>query len=112
MPAGKPGAMADPETSYYGIKLAHVAAGAVGGFVSALLQPEAPILRRVTSALCGTVVAVYGTPVAAPIAARWLAGDFQPASLEGATGFLLGLTGMSLCDAAIKWVRLWKGPFK
>lgn len=99
-----------PEPALLGVKLATWAAGAIGGVVSAILHPGAPIMRRASSALCGTIVAVYGTPVVAPIAARFLAGDLQPASLEGATGFLLGLTGMSLCEGAIKSVKAWRWP--
>ena len=106
--------MADtpPELTLLGIKIAHLIAGAVGGLVRSMTRPGGSITRHVTTAVVGTAVAGYGTPIGAHMAARYLAtADISTASLEGMVGFVLGLTGMSVCEAVIRRARQWRdGP--
>lgn len=101
-----------PEQTLMGIKLAHLAAGALGGLARSLTRPGGSITRHVTTAVVGTIVAGYGTPLGTHVASRYLASPEIPsASLEGMVGFLLGLTGMSLCEALMRWIRKWRdGP--
>ncbi|MEW6258106.1 MAG: hypothetical protein AB1592_19300 [Pseudomonadota bacterium] len=101
-----------PEPTLFGIKLAHMAAGAMGGIVRSLTKPGGSITRHITTAVVGTVVAGYGTPIGAHFAVRYLASaDISQASVEGMTGFVLGLTGMSLCEALLAWIKKWRdGP--
>lgn len=66
-------------------------------------------MRHVTTAIVGTAVAGYGTPIGAHVAASYLAMPAVPAaSLEGMVGFVLGLIGMSLCEMLIRWARAWR----
>jgi hypothetical protein len=106
--------MADlpPEPTILGLKVAHLLAGGVGGLVRSLTHPGGSIMRHVTTAIVGTAVAGYGTPIGAQVAARYLAMPAVPvASLEGMVGFVLGLVGMSICEALLRWARIWRdGP--
>lgn len=101
-----------PEPALLGLKAAHLLAGAIGGLVRSLSRPGGSLMRHIGTAIVGTAVAGYGTPLGTHLAARWLASpEITVASLEGMVGFLLGLTGMSICEAAIRWVRMWRdGP--
>jgi hypothetical protein len=39
------------------------------------------------------------------------ADDNGPGDMEGSIGFCLGLAGMTVCDALIRWARRWRdGP--
>lgn len=69
-------------------------------------------MRHISTAIVGTAVAGYVTPVAASVAQRYLAvPDVPAASMGGMVAFVLGLTGMSLCDILLKWARRWRdGP--
>ncbi|PZQ79067.1 MAG: hypothetical protein DI549_21190 [Ancylobacter novellus] len=106
--------MADipPEPALLGLKLAHLIAGGIGGLARSLTKPGGSLTRHIGTAIVGTAVAGYCTPLGAHIAARWVSSpDISVASLEGMVGFALGLTGMSLCEATIRWVKLWRdGP--
>lgn len=101
-----------PDPALWGIKIAHLAAGFIGGLARSLTHPGGSLARHVCAAVVGTAVAGYGTPIGAHFAARWLAApEISPASVEGMVGFILGLIGMSLCEVAIRWVRRWRdGP--
>lgn len=106
--------MADlpPEPTILGIKLAHLVAGAAGGLARSLTNPGGSIMRHITTAVVGTIVAGYGTPAAAALTAHYLGvPDIPVASMEGMVGFVLGLIGMSLCEALMRWARAWRdGP--
>lgn len=81
--------MADlpPEPTILGIKLAHLVAGAAGGLSRSLTNPGGSIMRHVTTAVVGTIVAGYGTPTAAAVTARYLGvPDIPVASMEGMVG--------------------------
>lgn len=58
------------------------------------------------------VMAGYVTPAAMPIIRKWLDAWSCPAGdIEGSVGFALGLVGMAVCDAVIRWARRWRdGP--
>ncbi len=106
--------MADlpPEPTILGLKVAHLLAGGMGGLVRSLTHPGGSIMRHVTTAIVGTAVAGYGTPIGAQVAANYLAmPDVPVASMEGMVGFVLGLVGMSICEALLRWARIWRdGP--
>ncbi|RLP80595.1 hypothetical protein D9R14_05985 [Xanthobacter tagetidis] len=106
--------MADlpPDPTVLGVKLAHLLAGAAGGLARSLTRPGGSPLRHLSTAVVGTIVAGYCTPAGAAFAARYLASpEISPASFEGMVGFVLGLIGMSLCDALMRWARIWRdGP--
>lgn len=92
-----------------GIKLAHLLAGAAGGIVRSLTRPGASWRVTLATSVVGAIVAGYGTPIGARYAGHYLASpDLPIASVEGLTGFLLGLIGMSLCEALIRRARTWK----
>lgn len=69
-------------------------------------------MRHITTAVVGTIVAGYGTPAAAALTAHYLGvPDIPAASMEGMVGFVLGLIGMSICEALMRWARIWRdGP--
>jgi hypothetical protein len=92
-----------------GLSLTHLAAGAIGGVVRGLTRPEQSWLRRTAGAIAGAFASGFGTPVVAPIVAAWLNGYGAPAeAVAGVTGFLLGLTGLSICEGAIRLADRWK----
>ena len=94
--------------SLIGIKAAHVVAGVLGGAVRGLISPAFPWSQRITSAVVGAAAAGYGTPVMTAIARQWMDSSGYPASdVEGVVGFLLGLSGMTVCDGVIKWIAKW-----
>ncbi len=91
---------------FLGVKAMHVAAGIAGGLVRGMVRPEVSWTRRLTVAAIGGLTAGYGTPAVAPAVAHWAGLWGYPAvEIAGAVGFLLGLCGMTLCDAAINWAR-------
>lgn len=106
--------MADlpPDPAIFGVKLAHLIAGAAGGLARSLTHPGGSIMRHITTSIVGTVVAGYGTPAASAMAIRYIGmPDIPVASVEGMMGFVLGLIGMSLCEALMRWARDWRdGP--
>jgi hypothetical protein len=98
----------DPDSTFWGIKLSHLWAGAVGGLMRALLKPREPIYQHVSATVIGTVVAGYATPTVGVLLDRYAGtGDIPDASIEGMAGFLLGLCGMTLCEALIRRVKKW-----
>lgn len=92
-----------------GLSVTHLAAGAIGGVVRGLTRPDQSWLRRSAGAVAGAFASGFCTPVAAPIAAAWLAPyGVAPEAVAGVAGFLLGLTGLSLCEGAIRVAERWK----
>lgn len=100
------------DSLFLGLKLSHLIAGAVGGLSRSLARPGGSVMRHVTTAIVGTAVAGYGTPIATALTTHYFAAAaVSPASAEGAVGFVLGLTGMSICEALLRWARIWRdGP--
>lgn len=92
-----------------GVKGVHVYAGIFGGLVRGLVAKGFSWSQRITSAIVGAGVAGYGTPFISPIARKWLDLWSYPAGdIEGSLGFALGLVGMTICDALIRWARRWR----
>lgn len=103
--------MADipPEPTILGIKVAHLVAGGLGGLIRSLTNSGGSLSRHITSATVGAVMAGYGTPIGAYMAASYLAApDIPPISVEGLVGYMLGLTGLSLTDMVLRWIRAWR----
>jgi hypothetical protein len=95
-----------------GVKSAHAVAGIFGGLVRGLVSRGFSWTQRISSAVVGAAVAGYGTPLIAPLARDWHGTwTSPPGDIEGSVGFALGLVGMTLCDALIRWARRWRdGP--
>lgn len=84
-------------------------AGALGGMVRLFSRPEESWIRRVGTATVGAVTAIYGTPVASPIVASYLAAYEVPiAGVSGLCGFLLGMIGLSVCEGTIRIAQRWR----
>lgn len=95
-----------------GVKTPHVVAGIAGGVVRGLISRGFTWPQRLGSAVVGAAVAGYGTPFCAPILRKWLdLWQYPAGDIEGSLGFALGLVGMTVCDALIRWARRWRdGP--
>lgn len=94
---------------FLGVNLVHLAAGGIGGIVRALTRPEQSWRRRSIGAVVGAFVAGYGTPFAAPIAVSLFSHLGATAdTAAGLVGFVLGITGLSLSEGAIRLAERWK----
>lgn len=95
-----------------GVKTHHMVAGVAGGLVRGLVARGFSWPQRLTSAIVGAATAGYGTPAVMPIMRKWLdLWAYPTGDIEGSTGFALGLVGMTICDALIRWARRWRdGP--
>lgn len=98
---------------FLGISLSHLVAGGLGGVVRAITRPEQSWLRRSAGAVAGAFLAGFMTPVAAPIAASYLSRwNVPPEALAGVSGFLFGLTGLSLCEGVLRLADRWRNDPK
>ncbi|KZE34085.1 hypothetical protein IMF23_04225 [Chelatococcus daeguensis] len=97
---------------FLGVNIVHLASGVAGGIVRGLINPSYTWTARISSAVVGGLTAGYGTPATAHFVRRWLELWGYPfGDVEGSVGFLLGLCGMTICDAVIRWARRWRdGP--
>lgn len=95
-----------------GVKLVNVSSGIAGGLVRGLVARGFTWPQRLTSAIVGGLTAGYATPAVMPIVRKWLdVWSYPTGDLEGSVGFGLGLVGMTICDAVIRWARRWRdGP--
>ncbi len=94
---------------FLGISISHLIAGGLGGLVRVLTRPDQSWLRRSGGAFAGAALAGFATPVVGPIAATLLAKwNVPPEAVAGVCGFLLGLTGLSLCEGAIRLAERWR----
>lgn len=65
--------------------------------------------QRLNSAVVGALTARYATPAAVPVLPHSAnLCDYRLGELDGSVGFALGLVGMTICDAAIRWARRWR----
>lgn len=95
-----------------GVKLINVFSGIAGGLVRGLVARGFTMTQRISSAIVGGLTAGYATPAAMPVIRKWLdLWAYPTGDIEGSVGFCLGLVGMTLCDAVIRWARRWRdGP--
>lgn len=90
-----------------------VVAGVIGAMVRSLAGPRRSWRQRAVTGIGGAAVALYATPVVAPIVFEavndlGLVGDYAtlaPQSITGLCGFLLGTAGITLVDAFVDWAR-------
>lgn len=96
----------------FGMKEIHLFAGFAGGLVRGLVAHNFSWPQRITSAIVGGLTAGYGTPAVTPLVRHWLEiWSYPTGDMEGSIGFALGLVGMTICDALIRWARRWRdGP--
>lgn len=95
-----------------GAKFVNVISGIAGGLARGLVSPGFSLSQRISSAVVGGLTAGYGTPAVMPIVRRWLdLWSYPTGDIEGSVGFCLGLVGMTICDALIRWAKRWRdGP--
>ena len=100
----------DPVEGMIGIKLTHLFAGFAGGVVRAFLAGGS-WLAAVSSVVIGSLTAGYLTTPVYSGATAWFPFVKTDSSSEHAIGFLVGLTGMLICEGVLKAVRGWsKNP--
>jgi hypothetical protein len=106
--------MADPLQIYLGIKTANVVAGLAGGAVRAILRPRVGAVWTMVTGFAGAMAAAYLTPLVIALASHWgyLPADASTAmDLERAVSFVVGLTGMSVCEGIVLAGQRWgKNP--
>ncbi len=85
----------------FGIRLNDVIAGFSGGLVNAFVFRRADPASVIGSMIVGALSANYLT--------EWAARQF--ATGPGATGFIIGLSGMAICQGIVNAVRQWKPSF-
>lgn len=94
---------------FLGIKAPHLLAGALGGLVRVLSRPEEGITRKIFTTMVGAIVAGYATSPVTGIALNYLSAyHLDEASIAGSVGFLLGLTGLSICEGIIRIAQRWR----
>lgn len=95
-----------------GVKLVNVVSGVAGGLVRGLIAKGFSWPQRISSAIVGGLTAGYATPGVMPVIRKWLdVWSYPTGDIEGSVGFALGLVGMTVCDALIRWARRWRdGP--
>ncbi|SEG59357.1 hypothetical protein [Bosea lathyri] len=92
-----------------GVKVVNVVSGVAGGLVRGLIAKGFSWPQRLSSAMVGGLTAGYATPAAMPIIRKWLdLWSYPTGDIEGSVGFALGLVGMTICDALIRWARRWR----
>lgn len=93
----------------FGIKLAHLAAGAAGGTVRAFVT-KGNWVQAVAAVVCGSLAAAYTTRPVFEVAIKTLpiAKD-QPT--EYACSYLVGMTAMFIAEGVMRMARGWsKAP--
>lgn len=93
----------DPGYTFLGVHLYHLVAGFAGGIVRALARPG-HLCRNIATAITGALTAAYLTPVAIPYVMNYIEAK-SAVNVEGATGFVIGLTAMAITEAIINRVR-------
>lgn len=81
-------------------------AGLIGGAARSANRPDHSWARRIGTSLVGGLTSVYLTPVVAPVVKSYLASyEVTMGSIAGLCGFLLGMAGLSLCEAVIRRLK-------
>ncbi|KZL22723.1 hypothetical protein [Pseudovibrio sp. Ad37] len=98
--------MSDPLQAVLGIKLIHLAAGFFGGLVRAIVHPKNSLMFTIGTTIVGALFAAYLTPLVLPFVLSW--SGVRDQSIEGATGFVLGLCGLAFAEGIVKMARRWR----
>lgn len=85
-------------------------AGAVGGVLRYLIKPTRPLWEAVVSTVIGIALAIYLTPVLAPIAfaltLKYVPDvQIEPASLVIATSVVIGFVGRDVLETMLDIIR-------
>lgn len=96
--------MNDPLFDLFGVKLGSVVAGFIGGLVRSLIMRNATVSQTIIACIVGGATAGYFTPVAM----HWLPYELTAASLEGAVGYAIGISGTVICEGVINLARRWR----
>lgn len=93
----------------FGIKMAHLAAGAAGGTVRAFVT-KGSWVQAVAAVICGSLAAAYTTSPVFEIATKTLPiTPDQPS--EYACSYLVGITAMFIAEGVMRMARGWsKAP--
>lgn len=80
---------------------------AVGGGLAGALLETGSIGRRLSLGIAGVLMALYLTPYIAPLVHSIVVARFglSPAGVEGATGLLIGMSGIRAVNTAWEWIR-------
>ena len=98
------GAIASPEASWLGVKLAFAVAGFWGGVVSLSFVKNLTGWQGVMAVFTGVASASYFTP----LAVQFLLPADPGAAKENAVAFIIGLTAMNIIPGLIKVSEMWK----
>jgi hypothetical protein len=90
---------------YFGVKAASLAAGAAGGGVRALLI-RGDFYSSIVAVVTGIFAAAYLTTPIYAMLLRYTALPVEQA-LERSVSFLVGLTGLFLCEGVLLWAKRW-----
>jgi uncharacterized membrane protein required for colicin V production len=90
--------------------IAVAVAGAVGGVLRYLIKPTRPLWEALVSTVIGVALAIYLTPVLAPVAAALMTkyipeAQYEPASLVIATGAVIGFVGRDVLEVLLDIIR-------
>lgn len=89
----------------FGIKITHLVAGVAGGTVRYLLIGGGWMMAF-TSVVAGSLTAGYLTTPAYFTIIKYFPAWADP-SAEHAAGFLVGLTGLLICEGAMRYAKRW-----
>ena len=100
--------MPPPEWGLFGMKASHIVAGVLGGLIRWIVAPQKSLIRNIGASLVSLITCIYGTPVASPVVTYYFSALFPDQSaLDGAVGFVLGVTGYSIISGLIKMAARW-----
>lgn len=90
--------------------IALAVSGAVGGVLRYVIKPTRPLWEALISTVIGVALAVYLTPVLAPIGAALMVRyvpevQYEPASLVIATGVMIGFVGRDVLETILDIIR-------
>ena len=101
--------MNDPVTALLGIKVYHLLAGLAGGMVRAIIRPGGSTWSGVGTCIVGALTAAYWTPITAPWLSAYLESEAN-SSIEGATGFAIGVSGMAVAEGILRVAQNFRKP--
>lgn len=90
----------EPVSTIFGIKITNIIAGILGGSVRAFLVGGNWFQYFISVFTGGVTAAYFSTPLTYSPINYWQ----LP---EGTVGFLVGLTGMLLCEGIMRYARSW-----